>query len=288
MSGNYACTYINSKRILMHRFIMEHVLQRKLKSTEFIDHIDRNKLNNRKENLRIVTNQQNQLNVPKINRSCTSQYKGVVADKPKTGKIRYTVRISINNKPYNMGSYNDEQYAAEIYDIYAYKYYGEYAYLNILTKDQITEDLLNTKFYTLNFKYNCRINYEDEYLLQKYHWFISCNYIKALPDKSQPIWLHRLIMENILQRPLYNNELVYHIDGNTHNNTRKNLAIKINDIIEVQHYINSPYTGIRKYLTKGKLGYTKAWMTRISQKPIYHFTSPHDAYQAYITNKKDN
>jgi len=74
------------------------------------DHINRNKLDNRRSNLRSVTNQQNQFNLPlsKINKS---GYKGVfwVEDRKK-----WQARIGFNNKSYNLGRYSSLEDALKI------------------------------------------------------------------------------------------------------------------------------------------------------------------------------
>lgn len=61
----------------MHRFILESRLGRKLLSSEQCDHINHDRLDNRFENLRIVTNQENCFNTSKPKRNCSSKYKGV-------------------------------------------------------------------------------------------------------------------------------------------------------------------------------------------------------------------
>ncbi len=66
----YAARRKNKSIELMHRVIM------KAKKGEQVDHIDMNRLNNQKENLRIVNNSQNGMNKLVQNNS-TSGYKGV-------------------------------------------------------------------------------------------------------------------------------------------------------------------------------------------------------------------
>lgn len=67
---NYVRKKIDGKNILLHRFVMacpDHL---------FVDHIDGNGLDNRKENLRIVTKSQNNSNTKK-RANATSKYSGV-------------------------------------------------------------------------------------------------------------------------------------------------------------------------------------------------------------------
>lgn len=73
-----------------------------------VDHIDENKLNNKSDNLQILTNRQN---LSKGNPSKTSKYIGV--SKNKYGK--YSAAIQIDGKDINLGSFTDEEEARNIY-----------------------------------------------------------------------------------------------------------------------------------------------------------------------------
>ena len=61
----------NATLLCMHREIMN------AQPGQFVDHIDRNRLNNTRANLRFVTQQQNLMN-RRLGRNNTSGYKGVV------------------------------------------------------------------------------------------------------------------------------------------------------------------------------------------------------------------
>ena len=112
---------------LFHRFIMEiHHPELRGNPKLYIDHINGNPLDNRKENLRLVTPQQNTMNKRSYKNS-TSKYKGVYWDK-KYNKWR--TRITIDNKKKHIGYYQDEREAALAYDKEAKKLFGEYAHLN--------------------------------------------------------------------------------------------------------------------------------------------------------------
>lgn len=75
----YAYTIIRTNKartsLFMHRLILN------APDNKFTDHADNDGLNNRKYNLRFLTNQQNQMNRPKRHKNCTSKYKGVHWDK---------------------------------------------------------------------------------------------------------------------------------------------------------------------------------------------------------------
>lgn len=77
-------------------------------------------------NVRIVTRQQNMMNTrSKIN--ATSKYKGVSWDKTRN---KWAVRIRNGSKHEFLGRYDDEQFAAKVYDDRAMELHKEYANLN--------------------------------------------------------------------------------------------------------------------------------------------------------------
>lgn len=90
-----------------------------------VDHINRNTLDNRKENLRICTLRENIINSSAIIK--TSKYKGVAYDK---GINKWRVRCNYNGKQITIGYTKDEVEAAVLYDNNIKKYYGEFAVLN--------------------------------------------------------------------------------------------------------------------------------------------------------------
>lgn len=112
----------NNKRstILMHRVIMG------APDNVFVDHINHNTLDNRRSNLRICTNSENQHNrVRSINN--TSGYKGVTWNK-KTQK--WLSRVHLNGICHVLGSFDDIKDAARAYDKFAKESFGEFALLN--------------------------------------------------------------------------------------------------------------------------------------------------------------
>lgn len=120
----YAGTNVikNGKRgiILMHRVIMDAP-----KGVE-VDHVNGNKLDNRKENLRLCTHAQNMQN-KKIYKSNIQGFKGLTFIKG-TGNIR--ARINKNGKEINLGMFATAEEAAKAYNEAAIKYFGEFANLN--------------------------------------------------------------------------------------------------------------------------------------------------------------
>ncbi len=91
-----------------------------------LDHIDGDVSNNRIENLRVTTAQDNARNAAKRpSRSATSQYKGVTRDNDK-----WLSGITINDRAVGLMKFDTEHEAAVYYDTLALKYFGEYAKLN--------------------------------------------------------------------------------------------------------------------------------------------------------------
>jgi len=117
---------VQRNHIYMHREIMS-INDRKIQVGHII-HYDKSLriINNMKSNLRIVTNQQNQMNQRKQS-NCSSKFKGVTWDKIYK---KWQARIMINRKSIHLGKFKDEIDAALAYDKRAKFEFGEYALLN--------------------------------------------------------------------------------------------------------------------------------------------------------------
>jgi hypothetical protein len=109
------------KTIRLHRFIMN------CPNNKIIDHINRNGLDNRKQNLRICTASENRMNSIKPSHGKTSKYKGV-GFYPNLNK--YSCRIRINYKLKHIGYFETEKEAALKYNEMAIFYHGKFAKLN--------------------------------------------------------------------------------------------------------------------------------------------------------------
>lgn len=94
----------------------------------FIDHINRNPLDNRLSNLRLADRVQNSVN---RKTSGTSKYLGVCYDR-KTGKWQ----ASIGTPRKYLGQFKEEKEAAAAYNKEAASLYKEFANLNILEDDR--------------------------------------------------------------------------------------------------------------------------------------------------------
>ena len=104
----------------LHRVIMEP------KKGLVVDHKNGDKLDNRRDNLRIATHWQNSCNKPK-RQNTLSRFNGVTLDK-RCG--RWEGQIYCNGKRIRLGRFDSEIEAARAYDAAARTYHGEFARLN--------------------------------------------------------------------------------------------------------------------------------------------------------------
>lgn len=93
----------------------------------FVDHINGDSLDNRRENLRLATRQQNAANC-KMHSSNTTGYRGIFERKGKA--TPWGSRINIGGKTFHLGSYMTKVEAAKRYDLEAFKCFGVFASLN--------------------------------------------------------------------------------------------------------------------------------------------------------------
>lgn len=91
-----------------------------------VDHINGDRLDNRKENLRFCTNHQNRFN-QKVRKDNTSGFKGVYWDKAKRKWY-----VSIAAKPHRvfLGYFDDKEDGAKAYNAAAKRLHGSFARLN--------------------------------------------------------------------------------------------------------------------------------------------------------------
>ena len=107
--------------IYLHRIVM------RCSDIDFvIDHLDKNGLNNQKENLRMCTKSENNKHTSS-HKNSSSQYLGVSYDK---NRNKWSANLMNNGKRILFKRYNTEIEAAKAYDITAKTQFGVYANLN--------------------------------------------------------------------------------------------------------------------------------------------------------------
>lgn len=109
--------------LLLHREILARMLGRELLTTEEVDHINGNGLDNRRENLRLANRAQQNRNT-RMKRNNTSGFKGVSYHKPNN---RWCAYITVNSKTVYLGSFLTPEEAHEAYCKKATEVYGEFA-----------------------------------------------------------------------------------------------------------------------------------------------------------------
>lgn len=123
-----------NKKVYLHRFIIN------APENIQVDHINHDKLDNRRENLRLVNQSQSNMNREKINNK--HGFKGIYyydnrkyykkKTEIKTNHKNWISRIKVNGKYIRLGSFYTKEEAVLAYNKAAIKYFGNYAKLNKL------------------------------------------------------------------------------------------------------------------------------------------------------------
>lgn len=110
------------KRILIHRLLL------KAPDSLEVDHIDGNRLNNQRSNLRLATSSQNKCNRG-ARKDCESGLKGVSWH---SQREKWIARIkSPYGKYLHLGLFSDKLEAARAYDKASREQHGEFAFVNL-------------------------------------------------------------------------------------------------------------------------------------------------------------
>ncbi len=115
-----------NKNIRLHRLILQKELGEKFDNKLFVDHINRNPIDNRVKNLRKCTPLQSSWNRGGL-KNTSSKYKGVAWYKK--GK-NWRTMIETKKKIYFLGYFENEKKAAKAYDKKSFELFGDYAYFN--------------------------------------------------------------------------------------------------------------------------------------------------------------
>jgi hypothetical protein len=126
-NGIYAETLLLlGRHVYLHRFITS------APDGFEVDHINGDRLDNRRSNLRLATGNQNAYNVG-LAATNTSGYKGVSFCKQTQ---RWRAQIRANKSHINIGRYMTKEEAARAYDAAARRHHGDFARLNFPEGDE--------------------------------------------------------------------------------------------------------------------------------------------------------
>lgn len=123
-SRTYAAHTFGPKTVYLHRWLLT------CQKGEVVDHIDRDTMNCRRSNMRVVSPTESVLNRGKF-ASNRSGYRGVRWHKETQ---RWAAQITFNRKYYWLGLFDEPEEAARAYDQAARKKHGSFAQLNFPDK----------------------------------------------------------------------------------------------------------------------------------------------------------
>lgn len=117
------------RTVFLHRIILE------TPTGQYTDHVNGDKLDCRKINLRLTDYAHNNINKP-LEKTNTTGYKGVHFRKDTK---KYRAYVGSRKKRLHLGSFNTAEEAALAYNIAAERLYGEFAVLNtVIDKPQLS------------------------------------------------------------------------------------------------------------------------------------------------------
>lgn len=208
----------------MHRFIMN------AKKGEVVDHIDGHGLNNRKDNLRIVSARENAMNKG-ISIRNTSTVTGVTFEK---GCKKWRARIGFDKKLIDLGCFYNFDDAVEARRKAEDKYYGEFArrtepVIEEYVAPKKERETFSNLWYMFGYGevYCISLSHEqysiidicDYEKIRKYTWsYATSNYAIGYVNGAS-ISMHRYI------KSAPNNKVVDHINGDGLDNRRCNLRL---------------------------------------------------------------
>lgn len=119
------------RNVYMHRHLMNAL------PGQFVDHVNRNALDNRRDNLRLCTKAQNAWNSRRNIKGKTSQFKGVSRHKKCVPGRPWLATITVSGKQVFLGHHATEILAAEAYDEAAVRLFGSFALTNFQRRDNV-------------------------------------------------------------------------------------------------------------------------------------------------------
>lgn len=141
----------------MHRVILERELGRPLGSQEVSDHRNSDRLDNRRQNLRVATHAQSVHNTG--SKGSKSGFKGVVY---RQDTQKWSASITINRQKRSLGCFDSPEAAALAYDYWALSLFKEFASLNFPSREKETMNW-GEQFFSGPQKTACRRNNTSGY-----------------------------------------------------------------------------------------------------------------------------
>lgn len=117
-SYNQVNASLNKTTVLMSRYLL------KADKNQYVDHVNGDPTDNRKENIRFCTLSQNSQNRKSL---IGRKYKGIYFCK---SRKNWVAQISIDGKTRNIGRFKTDKQAAIAYNEMAIKHHGEFARIN--------------------------------------------------------------------------------------------------------------------------------------------------------------
>jgi hypothetical protein len=125
-TNGYARATVDGRRASLTYIYLHQLITQRMGLVGQPDHIDRNRLNNQRGNLRPATQSQNVANIG-LRSDNTSGFKGVSW----CSQLRkWVARITVGDQYLCVGSFDSKIEAARAYNAAAIRYRGEFAYLN--------------------------------------------------------------------------------------------------------------------------------------------------------------
>jgi hypothetical protein len=118
--GKIGGTY-RHKTVLMHREILD------APSGTEVDHANRNKLDNRRDNLRLATRSQNRANIQSARRKNSELPTGITYNPSPRTKQPFMARVAKDGRSYFLGNFYTVDEASQAYKLKKKQLFGEFA-----------------------------------------------------------------------------------------------------------------------------------------------------------------